>query len=139
MARVKHFLCEQCGDSFYNTWPGSKFCSNKCRQKHYRNHKTTVTGKSKPKYCIRCGNVTKDKSKYCSKSCKTMTNREKQRSTLAMWKTVYGNGKYEIFVKNDSEWKGLYAMFEKSGYVYDAHLQTWHKPDDQLRLPFSEE
>lgn len=129
-------ICEVCGGSFISGWTSAKYCSGKCRQKAYRMRSATVTAKSKPgNVCIRCGKGTMKGNRYCSLSCKTLTNREKHSATYRTIKAITGKTDYEVWTYCEADWKTAYAMLEARNYRYSASLKVWQYIPHTQMLP----
>lgn len=75
-----HGFCRQCGETL-DLRPGNqmkRFCSERCRQKWWREHPGLVTSKASSSVCVGCGSVFKNGGnharRYCSRAC-YMTHR----------------------------------------------------------------
>lgn len=63
------YICENCGDHFYNKHIGRKFCSEECHRKWQQNH---ICQHTWTKICLACGKTFEARyptKKYCSWAC----------------------------------------------------------------------
>lgn len=131
---MKRKTCAMCHKPLDHNLFGKTYCSNACRQKAYNQRKKEAgLSPRKTHVCVRCGMST-DGSKYCSKSCKSLTNREKHNATIGLYKVLYGFTDYDAYQQLDGNWKTGYTDLERRGYVYKPSNKTWVRPDAQPML-----
>lgn len=102
--------CEQCNVEFESVRQSSKFCSDHCRVKCYKQNsgeKKTCT------YCLKEFYSYKENKSYCTSSCKHKHSISKKRIIMMRWKCKHCNKEYRTI-------RGKRKMFcdEKCGHAY---------------------
>lgn len=132
---MKQQICQHCHKPFDHKIK-VKYCSNSCKQAAYRARKSGFTGvtKKSTRTCIRCGRSV-DKGRYCSTTCKAMTNREKHTATYRLKKSISGMSDHDVWTECDKDWKVAYRHLESLGFTYSASNKCWMVKGAQLELP----